>query len=109
MPRRTPPKAQPDSYISYKDPVFIWSHEHGAWWRPASKGYCLTIALAGIYERKEAQQIVDSSQGKNEMIVELLAGIELLQSQSLAADRELLSIRRHVETSVSKADIWERS
>ena len=35
----------------------IWSHEHGAWWRPNSAGYTLYLGEAGRYEREEAIRI----------------------------------------------------
>ena len=35
----------------------IWSHEHKAWWRPASNGYTEDRNLAGRYELFEAMEI----------------------------------------------------
>lgn len=36
----------------------IWSIEHGAWWRPESRGYCVELAGAGVYSYEEAVKIV---------------------------------------------------
>ncbi len=35
----------------------IYSHEHGAWWRPRRLGYTGAIAEAGHYSAEEAEQI----------------------------------------------------
>lgn len=35
----------------------IWSNEHLAWWRTASKGYSSNIKDAGLYSLEEARQI----------------------------------------------------
>lgn len=34
--------------------VFIWSREHGAFWRPEAAGYTMHEAAAGIYEFADA-------------------------------------------------------
>lgn len=34
--------------------VVIWSGEHGAWWKPASKGYTLNVEDAGKYLFEDA-------------------------------------------------------
>lgn len=39
------------------DNYLIWSHEHGAWWRPKSRGYTRLATEAGIYGQGEALQI----------------------------------------------------
>jgi hypothetical protein len=36
----------------------IYSHEHGAWWRPRRTGYTGVLAEAGRYGAEEAEQIV---------------------------------------------------
>lgn len=36
----------------------IWSIEHGAWWRPESKGYTTHLSGAGVYSYKKALDIV---------------------------------------------------
>lgn len=35
----------------------VWSHEHAAWWRPNSAGYCNDVRAAGVYSRAEAISI----------------------------------------------------
>lgn len=39
----------------------IWSIEHGAWWKPNSKGYTPNLDEAGFYSYKEAKSIVDGA------------------------------------------------
>lgn len=39
------------------DEYLIWSHEHGAWWRPNRAGYCLAVKDAGRYSQDEAIRI----------------------------------------------------
>ena len=39
------------------DPVLVWSFEHNAWWGSNHIGYTNYKALAGIYEREEAEEI----------------------------------------------------
>lgn len=39
------------------DRYVVWSHEHSAWWRPNSAGYCRDVREAGIYSREEALSI----------------------------------------------------
>lgn len=41
-----------------QDLVKIWSFEHDAWWGPDSRGYYIDEESAGLYERKEAEEIV---------------------------------------------------
>lgn len=36
------------------DVYLVWSHEHGAWWRPNGRGYTTDINRAGRYTREEA-------------------------------------------------------
>src|SRR6185503_1236517 len=31
------------------DEFYIWSIEHNAWWRPNSRGYCISLLAAGRY------------------------------------------------------------
>lgn len=66
---------------SYSDPVhrgggggggsgrmyLIWSEEHGAWWLSSSNGYTRSLAKAGRYSRKEAEDIVEAA---NEFVAE---------------------------------------
>lgn len=35
----------------------VWSHEHGAWWRPERRGYTTDLDAAGRYSRGEAIKI----------------------------------------------------
>lgn len=45
----------------------VWSHEHGAWWRPKSNGYTIDMRQAGRYSREEAIKICrgrDQNPGK---------------------------------------------
>jgi hypothetical protein len=46
-----------------EDEYLIWSEEHGAWWRPASAGYTTSMAKAGRYTLKVAQDITDNANG----------------------------------------------
>lgn len=39
----------------------IWSEEHGAWWRPARRGYTTSIKDAGRYLLSAAEEIVRSA------------------------------------------------
>lgn len=39
------------------DRYLIWSDEHSAWWRPASRGYTIHMDQAGRYSREEALSI----------------------------------------------------
>ena len=39
------------------DDYLIWSHEHGAWWRHARRGYTRNMAEAGRYSHREAIEI----------------------------------------------------
>lgn len=66
-------KAQGQQEVSgsANDLVLIWSMEHDAWWRPNARGYTANREEAGHFGRREAQEIVDSSRGVNERIVEL--------------------------------------
>ena len=52
MTNETTPAASDD------DRGFIWTDEHGAYWRPASAGYTVRISAAGIYSRGEFNRIV---------------------------------------------------
>lgn len=36
----------------------IYSHEHGAWWRPRRLGYSSVLAEARCYSAQDAEQIV---------------------------------------------------
>ena len=40
---------------------WIWSFEHNGWWAPAKAGYVPDVARAGIYNSKEAHQIVENA------------------------------------------------
>jgi hypothetical protein len=37
---------------------WIWSNEHGAWWRPAEQGYTHLLHEAGRYSQQKAEGIV---------------------------------------------------
>ena len=37
-----------------EEKYLIWSHEHGAWWRPNNCGYTVHVIAAGRYSRGEA-------------------------------------------------------
>ena len=39
----------------------IWSNEHGAWWRPAKRGYTTVIAEAGLYPKSLADMICENA------------------------------------------------
>ena len=51
----------------------IWSYEHQAWWKPASRGYTTELIEAGWYTAEEAGQIVMDS-----VMVEEIAMLETL-------------------------------
>jgi hypothetical protein len=40
---------------------FVWSIEHGAWWRPNRCGYASSVLAAGIYTKAEADDIAGDS------------------------------------------------
>lgn len=42
---------------SDEDRGFIWTDEHGAYWRPKSSGYTTRISAAGIYSRADFNRI----------------------------------------------------
>jgi len=72
------------------DRVKIWSFEHDAWWRPDSRGYTTQEADAGLYERKEAEEIVKHANyggSLNEEIVEIVT--PPLKEQIAALIREI--------------------
>lgn len=57
----------------------IWSIEHGAWWRPAHRGYTPNRGEAGLYSFAEACKIVESGNignhnVPNEAMVEFIHG-----------------------------------
>lgn len=39
------------------DRYLIWSHEHAAWWGPASNGYTRAVTQAGRYTYDDAMDI----------------------------------------------------
>jgi len=39
----------------------IWSNEHEGWWRPNHHGYTVYKEIAGVYEEKEAFDIVEKA------------------------------------------------
>jgi hypothetical protein len=48
------------------DTYLVWSHEHGAWWRPNRAGYTTSLEAAGRYTRDEAIRICgDAHDGWN--------------------------------------------
>lgn len=72
------------------DLVKIWSFQHDAWWRPDSCGYTNDEASAGLYERRQAEEIVrQANHGGtlNEDIVELVQ--PSLKEQIAALIREI--------------------
>lgn len=71
------------------DRVLIWSNEHQAWWRPNSQGYSPNVARAGLYDRSDAESIVQNAGSKNEQIVELEFGFLKLQGQAWEADKAM--------------------
>ena len=51
-----------------KNLFLIWSYQHEVWWRPGSYGYTWDIAQAGLYEKVEAEKIVDNARGEEAML-----------------------------------------
>lgn len=43
----------------------IWSIEHGAWWKPAMRGYTYNRSEAGRYSTQDACAIVNSANQYN--------------------------------------------
>jgi hypothetical protein len=39
------------------DDYLIWSHEHGAWWKPRKLGYTGNPTIAGRYTKAQAERI----------------------------------------------------
>src|SRR4051794_17114766 len=72
------------------DLVKIWSFEHDAWWRSGSRGYTCNEAEAGLYDRKEAEQIVASANSGGRLHEEIVE-IETppLKEQFAALIREI--------------------
>lgn len=55
----------------------IWSIEHGAWWKPAHRGYTEKRKEAGMYSFEEACKIVKTANiglydVPNEAMIELI-------------------------------------
>jgi hypothetical protein len=46
-----------------EDAYLVWSHEHGAWWRPKRAGYTTHHDHAGFYTREEALAICAQARG----------------------------------------------
>lgn len=44
-----------------EEQYLVWSHEHGAWWRPNRAGYTVHLEDAGLYSRDEAISICAES------------------------------------------------
>lgn len=59
--------------IKENDFVMVWSFEHDAWWRPDHCGYTNEEEQAGLYPRKEAEEICRKANHNslNEEIVEI--------------------------------------
>lgn len=49
---------------------FIWSFEHGAWWKPDRQGYTTNLSEAGRYEAGEAGDIMVADVEMNEVAVQ---------------------------------------
>lgn len=43
--------------VSTEERYYIWSIEHGAWWKAKSGGYTASDSMAGLYSKKEAFEI----------------------------------------------------
>ena len=98
------------------DLVVIWSMGHKAYWAQNSNGYRLNLSMAGLYSREEAQEIVDSSRGRNERIVEIDKAFTDLQAQAYKSDRALTEVRiqigahsRAIEGIIELSGILERT
>lgn len=63
---------------------WIWSNEHGAWWRPNEVGYTQMLHEAGIYAEQHATQIVyraneylQPEEWPNEVMIPILSSYDL--------------------------------
>jgi hypothetical protein len=52
-----------DGTVSDDRDYLVWSHEHGAWWRPDRVGYTVEFREAGLYTRDEALAICANALG----------------------------------------------
>jgi hypothetical protein len=85
----------------------IWSHEHGAWWKPARRGYTHSHSEAGRYSEAAARQIIaDSEPGWKrgtvppEMMIrvpKICIALTLDMAVAEATER-MLAARNHVES-----------
>lgn len=48
----------PDVKTAPPTGYWIWSDEHGMWWRPDSRGYTAVLKEAGIYTHMQAKEIL---------------------------------------------------
>lgn len=78
------------------DKVLIYKTTRGAYWRANSMGYTNNLAMAGLYNRAEAEDICSNLNGENH-IVELYSSFCVLQNQALMTDRALMNIRSLIQ------------
>ena len=54
-----------------QEKYYIWSVEHHAWWKANKRGYTTEINHAGMYDKKEAEEICHDANmfGINEKMV----------------------------------------
>jgi hypothetical protein len=74
---RGPPcqRATTLTYLTVQFPgstIKIWSFQHSAWWRPNSRGYTVAEGEAGLYDRAEAEQIVNSANFRGRLEEEIV-------------------------------------
>jgi len=65
----------------------IWSTEHMAWWRPASRGYTENRDEAGEYDFNEARKIVEDCHGREEHMVPAEAPGMVIQNLAMIVRR----------------------
>jgi len=56
---------------TYPDPVHIYCHTNGGWWRANAAGYTNRKDMAGFYRRRYANGVVADSAGHDNEVVEL--------------------------------------
>lgn len=61
----------------------IWSHAHGAWWRPNRRGYSKSLLGAGLYSAAEAREICEGGNTATDAATALKHEIEEWRRDSI--------------------------